>query len=155
MLNKNPAEWKQSFLDQWYNPNLNLRNAYRSNYKQLGYDLLLWIIIGNLVAAGLAGWLKDLKEDSKIDPQPLKLSAANIAVKSINNSFLDFNVWDSFGSPVTNWSPFSFEWFGETAKSAYNTAFGDKDMWDFMWNFTSAGRAIKPGMDLIKPKDEE
>lgn len=155
MLNKNPAEWKQSFLDQWYNPNLNLRNAYRSNYKQLGYDLLLWIIIGNLVAAGLAGWLKDLKEDSKIDPQPLKLSAANIAVKSINNSFLDFNVWDSFGSPVTNWSPFSFEWFGKTAKSAYNTAFGDKDMWDFMWNFTSAGRAIKPGMDLIKPKDEE
>lgn len=145
----------KEFYNQWMDPDLNKRNAYRSNYIQLGFDCALWLLIAPLVAAGLADWLKELKEESKTDPQPLKLAAANIAVKSVNSSLMDFNIWDSAGKPITQWTPFSFEFYGRTVKNLWNTILGDKDAWDFALNFTSATRVIKPGLDLLKPESEE
>lgn len=136
-------------------PDLNKRNAYRSNYIQLGFDCAVWILIAPLVAAGLADWLKELKEESKTDPQPIKLAAANIAMRSVNQSLMDFNVWDSAGKPITQWTPFSFEFYGRTVKNLWNTIFGDKEAWDFALNFTSATRVIKPGLDLLKPESDE
>jgi hypothetical protein len=43
----------------WNNPDDNLRIAYRSNIKQLAFDLLMLCVIGNLASYVLGDWADD------------------------------------------------------------------------------------------------
>ena len=151
----NPIKTSKNLYEQWYSTNPQLRNAYRSNYKQLMFDLFMWVIIGNIAAAGLTAWLKDLKEESKLDPNPIKLAAANVLAKSINNSLMDFNIYDSFVNPWAKWTPFMFSWAGNTARRLWNTIFGSTTFLDCILKTFSATNQLKPGLDLLIPKDSE
>ena len=104
------------------------RNAFRSNLKQLTYDLVLWLFVGAIASALMADWMKELKEetkDSKDFSDAILLAGANIACMSVKNSFLDFNFSDSLIEPMVTWTPLSLEWSGRTLKNIMNTAFGD------------------------------
>lgn len=70
----------------------------------------MFMIIGNILAALMSGWYKDLEDESdRTDiADGLKLTAANILCRSVKNSFLDFNFIESIGVPATQWSPFAF-----------------------------------------------
>ena len=43
----------------WNNDNEMLRNVHRSNIKQLGYDLFMFAVMGNIIAFLLGGLLDD------------------------------------------------------------------------------------------------
>lgn len=139
---------------KWNESDDKLRLAYRSNMKQLGYDLLMFAVIGSLLGALLGDWLDELKDENKQNRDfmtGLGIAAANIAVMSVKNSFLDLNFIDSVGSPVGQWTPFAFEWSGRIMKNWYNVAVGDEDFWDGVVKSSGGLKQIKPALDAIKP----
>ena len=139
---------------KWNESDDKLRLAYRSNMKQLGYDLLMFAVIGSILGALLGDWLDELKDENKQNRDfmtGLGIAAANIAVMSVKNSFLDLNFIDSVGSPIGQWTPFAFEWSGRIMKNWYNVAVGDEDFWDGVVKSSGGLKQIKPALDAIKP----
>ena len=131
-----------------------LRMAYRNNIKQFGYDLFMFLIIGSLLGALLGDWLDELKDENRQNKDfmtGLGIAAANIAVMSVKNSFLDFNFIESVGSPIGQWTPFAFEWGGRIMKNWWNVAVGDEDFWDGVVKSSGGLKQIKPALDAIKP----
>ena len=144
----------KNFKSKWNDPDERLRLAYRSNLKQLFYDLIMFGIIGNFLGAILGDWLDELKEENKQNRdimEGVKLAAANVAVLSIKNSFLDFNFFDSIGSPTVQWSPFSLEWMGRIGKLWWKVITGDEDIIDGAVKSSGGLKQIKPVLDAIKP----
>lgn len=139
---------------KWNESDEKLRLAYRSNLKQLGYDLMMFAVVGSLLGALLGDWLDELKDENKKNKDfvtGLGIAAANIAVMSVKNSFLDLNFIDSVGSPVGQWTPFAFEWSSRIMKNWYNVAVGDEDFWDGVVKSSGGLKQIKPALDAIKP----
>lgn len=157
MFSPNPKTFWENTMSKWYNEDPMLRNVYRSNMKQFMYDILMWIIGGVIIAGLMGDWLKELKEDTK-DSRELsdacKLAGANILAMSVKNSFLDFNFYGSLIEPAASWNALSLDWGRRTMKTAFEVAFDDKTIWDGIVNTSSALRQIKPGLDIIAPKDE-
>ena len=143
---------KEGWNSKWNNDDANLQLAYRNNIKQGGYDLMMFVIGGCIMAALLGDWLDELKDPKNKDfVQGLGVAAANIAVMSVRNSFLDFNTWDSVGGALSSWTPFSFEWGARTWKNLWNVATGDEDFWDGIVKTSGSLKQIKPALDAIKP----
>ena len=143
---------KKGWNSKWNAEDQNLQLAYRSNIKQLGYDTMMLLLGGVLLAALLGDWLKDLKDPKNKDfTKGLGIAAANVAVMSVRNSFLDFNTFDSIGGAIGSWTPFSFSWGENTWKNMWKVATGDEDIWDGIVKSTGAGKQIKPVLDAVKP----
>ena len=158
VLSTNPSKsWtalKDAWNSKWDASDADLQRAYRNNLKQLLYDMSMLLIGGTIIGALLGDWLDDLKKDNKKNKDfvtGLGLAAANVAVLSVKNSFLDFNPIDSIGGAVQTWTPFSFEWTQRTLKNAWNVAVGDQDFWDGVVNTSGALKQVKPFLDSIKP----
>lgn len=144
----------KGFKDKWDESDIKLQNAYRSNIKQFGYDLIMFALIGSILGALLGDWLDDLKNENRKNRDfttGLGIAAANIAVMSVKNSFLDLNFIDSVGSPIGQWTPFAFEWGSRTLSNWYNVAIGDEDFWDGVVKTSGGLKQIKPALDAIKP----
>ena len=80
--------------ETWNNEDERLRLAYRNNIKQFTYDLSLLLVGGTIISALLGDWLDDLLKENKDSDDlltGLQLAAANVAVMSVRNSFLDFD----------------------------------------------------------------
>lgn len=63
----------------------------------------MFALIGSILGALLGDWLDDLKNENRKNRDfttGLGIAAANIAVMSVKNSFLDLNFIDSVGSPI-------------------------------------------------------
>lgn len=148
---------RDGWRSMWYNEDLNLRNAYRSNIKQLAYDTTMFLIVGNLLAAALAAGYDDLEKDSsdKDFADALKLTACNIAIKSIKNSFLDFNFISSIGDPAVSWTPFAFEYFGKQVSNIYDTVMGDQNFWTGVSRSNSLFTQFKPVFHTIKANTKD
>ena len=144
----------EGFKDKWNESDIKLQNAYRSNIKQFGYDLIMFALIGSIIGALLGDWLDELKNENRKNRDfttGLGIAAANIAVMSVKNSFLDLNFIDSIGSPIGQWTPFAFEWGSRTLSNWYNVAVGDEDFWDGVVKTSGGLKQIKPVLDAIKP----
>lgn len=114
----------------------------------------MFIIGGCVIGALLGDWLKDLKKDNKKNRDfltGLGIAAANVAVLSVKNSFLDFNAAESIGGAVGSWTPFSFEWTKNTLGTVLSVATGDEDIVDGIVKSSGALKQIKPAIDAIKP----
>lgn len=143
---------KEGWDSKWNNSDANLQLAYRNNIKQGAYDLLMFILGGCVLASLLGDWLDDLKDPKNKDlVTGLGIAAANVAVMSVRNSFLDFNTWDSVGGALQSWTPFSFEWGARTWKNLWNVAMGDEDFWDGIVKTSGVLKQVKPALDAIKP----
>lgn len=131
-----------------------LRKVYESNLKSIGYDIMMWGLVGSISGAVLGNWLDKLKKDNIKNKDFLKgiyISAANVAVMSVENSFLDFNFIHSIGSPFGQWTPFSIEWGGRMFKNWWNVLMGDEDFWDGVVKSSGGLKQIKPALDTLKP----
>lgn len=116
--------------------------------------MMMFVLGGLLLSALLSDWLDELLKDNKKNKDlstGVALAAANIAVMSVKNSFLDFNFIESVGSPVGQWTPFAFEWSGGTLRNWWNVAMGDEDFWDGVVKTSGGLKQIKPALDAIKP----
>lgn len=140
---------------KWNSEDEGLRQAYRNNIKQFGFDTMMFVLGGVILGSLLSELLKDLLKDSKKNTDlstGLALAVANIAIMSVKNSFLDFNFIESIGSPVGQWTPFSFEWGQRTLSNWWNVAVGDEDFWDGVIKTSGGLKQIKPVLDSIKPE---
>lgn len=152
---QDPTNTFQIIKDKWNTQDENLQRCYRSNIKQLGYDVLMFMVIGSILGGLLGDWLKELKEDNKDNTdfiKGLQIAGANIAVLSVKNSFMDFNFINSVGSPAVSWTPFAIEWAGRQYKNIAKVATGDEDIWDGVMNIASVNKQIKPMIDTLKPE---
>ncbi len=144
----------KAWNNKWNNEDPGLRTAYRSNIKQAIYDFFMFAVVGTIIGALLGDWLDELKEDNKKNKDfttGLYIAAANIAVMSIKNSFIDFNFIESIGSPVGQWTPFSFEWGHRIIKTWWEVAMGEEDFWDGVVKSSGSLKQIKPILDSLKP----
>ncbi len=141
----------------WNNEDLNLRNTYRSNIKQLAYDTIMFLIVGNLLGAALGMGYEKMKKDA--DPtnlgDALLLSAVNIGIKSIRNSFLDFNYIASIGDPAVSWTPFSFEYLGNQVSNVWDVIMGEQNFWLGLSKTTSLFNQFKPVFSTLKEITKE
>lgn len=131
-----------------------LRKVYVCNMQQLAYDFMMFAVIGSILGALLGDWIDKLKDDNKKNRDfvtGLGIAAANVAVLSVKNSFLDFNFFSSIGDPFGQWTPFAVEWGGRTLENWYNVAVGDEDFWDGVVKTSGGLKQIKPALDAIKP----
>lgn len=131
-----------------------LRKVYTCNMQQLAYDFIMFAVIGSILGALLGDWLDKLKAENVKNRDfvnGLGVAAANVAVMSVKNSFLDFNFFSSIGDPFGQWTPFSIEWGSRIFKNWYNVAVGDEDFWDGVVKTSGGLKQIKPALDTIKP----
>lgn len=149
--------WQDACQKLWYNEDSNLRNAYRSNVKQLGYDLMMFLVVGNILAMILGSAYDDEKKNSSETDMgdALKLSAMNIAIKSVRNSILDFNFINSIGDPAINWTPFAFEYFGNQASNVWDTVMGDQNVWTGIGRSNALFTQFKPVFHTLKVNSQE
>ena len=94
---------KDAWTEIWNNEDEMLRNVYRSNIKQLGFDLFMFVVAGNIIGLLLSGLLDDLKKKAK-ESRSIKdgftAAAVNIALMSAKSSFSDFNALITVGNPT-------------------------------------------------------
>lgn len=152
---RDPKNALDYIKQKWNTNDDNLRTCYQSNIKQLGYDLLMFMIIGSILAGLMGDWLKELKEDNKDNTDlitGLQIAGAQVATMAVKNSFLDLNFIDSIGSPLGQWTPFAVEWTSRQYSNIAKVATGDEDIWDGIVNIASVNKQIKPVLDSIKPE---
>jgi len=114
----------------------------------------MFTIVGSILGALLGGWLDDLEDENKNNGDlvtGLGIAAANVAIMSVKNSFLDINFIDSIGTPIGQWTPFAFDWAGRTISNWWNVVIGDEDFWDGVVKTSGGLKQIKPALDTIKP----
>ena len=137
----------------WNNPDENLRLAYRSNLKQIVYDLVMFLVIGNLVAFVLGDWADDEEDEWRKDKgdtgKASEYMMANFLYKTFDNSFRDFNMISSIWDPMGDWQPFAFNTLWNTASRVSNAAMGDGDFARSIVTSFSAGRQVSPLYDSL------
>lgn len=152
---QDPKHFLDHLNEKWNNPDDNLRTCYKSNIKQFGYDMIMFFVIGSLLGAWLGDWLDELEDENKKNTDfvvGLKLAAANVAVMSVKNSFLDLNWLDSIGTPLGQWTPFALDWGARQWKNISKVATGDEDIWDGVLNIATVNKQVRPIFDSIKPE---
>lgn len=147
LFNGGITNFKSNFINTFYNEDPMLRNVFRSNAKQLLFDLTFWAIHGILIVGMLSDWDKEEKKEAKKSNDAwsrFQYTSQYILSKSFSNSFLDFNITESLVSPTTTWTPMMLEWSGRTLGNIWNVLFGDKNAWNAIVNSTSTTRVFKP-----------
>lgn len=117
-----------------------IAKLHRANIRQLIYDLTIFFVVGTSVSALMADWDDDLIKDAKKSQdlgEALRASAAHMAMKMVSNSFLDFNFFNSIGSPILSWQPISFAYLGSRISDLGQAVLGDKDFKDVLLRMTS------------------
>lgn len=142
-------EWEE----MWNNPDPNLRTAYRSNLKQLAYDLVMLCIVGSISSYLLGDWAdreeEEWRKDKGDQAKALDFMMANFIFKTFDNSFRDFNMFASIGDPLADWQPFSFTTLWTTTSRMWDAAVGDADFSRAVLQSFAAGRLALPMFDSL------
>lgn len=149
--------WKLITNDIWNNEDENLRRAYRSNLRQLFYDLFMLLFVGALVSGSLAEFVKDdIKERGNDTMSDAALNATlSLSSRILSNSTADFNFIESIAGRGLSWTPFAFETLDRTLNTFSEVISGDKSLYQGLINTVAATRATKPIWDYIDPTKEE
>lgn len=153
-ISKGWARYKENYLN---NKDADLSRAYISNYKQLGYDIFMWMIIGSLLAGSLEKSANDYIKERGNDTANKAVANATLSfsIGVLNHSFLDFNFMNSLFGRGVDWTPFA-------AKTALNTInyfgscfAGDETFLRTLAKSMAATRSFKPIWDYYLPKAEK
>ena len=141
----------------WNNPDDNLRIAYRSNIKQLAFDLLMLCVIGNIASYVLGDWADDEEDEWRKDKgdegKAIDYMMANFIYKTFDNSFRDFNMIASIWDPMLDWQPFAFNTMWTNTSRMWDAAIGDADFSRSILTSFSAGRQVSPLYDSLTFKE--
>ena len=151
------GRFKEEWDELWNHPDENLRLAYRSNLKQLAFDLIMVCVIGNLTSFLLGDWADDEEDEWRKDKGDVGKASeymmANFIFKTFDNSFRDFNMFSSIWDPMLDWQPFAFNTLWNNTSRMWNAAIGDKDFSRSVLTSFSAGRQISPIYDSLTYKE--
>lgn len=144
---------KENLNDIWWNPDPNLRRAYRSNLKHLLLDMFFFAVVGNIFAAMFDPWEEEEKKQFNQDPSDMgkacSYAAVSLLADSFRHSFMDFNFFDSIFSPTINWQPFAFSSMQRTAGNIWDYITTDKSFASTVANSSAALRQAKPILKCI------
>lgn len=147
------GRFSEEWDELWNNPDENLRIAYRSNIKQLAYDLLMLCVIGNLTSYVLGDWADDEEDEWRKDKgdqgKATDYMMANFIYKTFDNSFRDFNMIASIWDPMLDWQPFAFNTLWTNTSRMWDAAIGDADFSRSVLTSFSAGRLVAPLYDSL------
>lgn len=147
------GRFSEEWDELWNNPDENLRIAYRSNIKQLAYDLLMLCVVGNLTSYVLGDWADDEEDEWRKDKgdqgKATDYMMANFIYKTFDNSFRDFNMIASIWDPMLDWQPFAFNTLWNNTSRMWNAAVGDEDFARSVLTSFSAGRLVSPLYDSL------
>ena len=150
---------KEGFNEVWNNEDLDIRNFRRANLRQLGTDILFYVVISCLIAGLLmADWDKELQKESKESKElsdAMKASAVHITRLSFGQSAQDMAWWQTIGGPATDWNPFSIGMLTNTSKRFYNAIFGDQHFTKGIMNSFAVGKQFKPLTEWIDATTHE
>ena len=142
-------EWEEL----WNNPDENLRIAYRSNLKQLAFDLVMLGVIVNISSFVLGDWADREEEEWRKDKgdtgKASEYMMANFIYKTFDNSFRDFNMIASIWDPMLDWQPFAFSTLWNTASRVWDSAVGDPEFSRTILTSFAAGRLVSPIYDSL------
>lgn len=148
------GRFSEEWDELWNNPDENLRIAYRSNLKQIAFDLIMLCVIGNLVSYVLGDWADkeedDWRKDKGDEGKAINYMMTNFLYKTFDNSFRDFNMIASIWDPMLDWQPFAFNTLWTNASRMWDAAIGDEDFSRSVLQSFSAGRLISPLYDSLK-----
>lgn len=140
---------------KWNNENEDLQRVYRANIKKIIFDLTAFFVGGLFISGALSEWLKELIKENKNATDmasAIQVAAAEIAVQSVGNSFMDFNFMESGFGAVGQWTPFSLEWTGATLKRISSCVTGNMDIYDFVVKSFGATKQVRHALDMVKPE---
>ena len=147
------GRFSEEWEELWNNPDENLRIAYRSNLKQLAFDLIMLGVVGNLSAFVLGDWADEEEDEWRKDKGDTGKAAeymmANFIYKTFDNSFRDFNMIASIWDPMLDWQPFAFSTLWNTASRVWDSAVGDPEMSRTILTSFAAGRLVSPIYDSL------
>ena len=147
------GRFSEEWDELWNNPDENLRIAYRSNIKQLAYDLLMLCVVGNLASYALGDWADDEEDKWRKDKgdqgKAIDYMMANFIYKTFDNSFRDFNMIASIWDPMLDWQPFAFNTLWTNTSRMWDAAIGDADFSRSILTSFSAGRLVSPLYDSL------
>ena len=142
------GKFKETWKDLWYNPDVNLRTAYRSNIKHLCIDLCFMFIIANLFAAAFDPWEEEERKKFNQDPTDMGKAASYTSVKFLadtcTRSFMDFNFVTSIFQPTIEWQPFAFSSISRQAQNAAKFVTTDQSFATTIANSASVFKQVKP-----------
>ena len=122
------------------------------------YDILLFLVIGMGATSGLEIFAdsvtKKAKETGSVS-DGFNASMLNLGTKMVRNSALDFAFWDSIGSPLGSWTPFSIEAGTNILKRWFNAAVGDNTAANAAVNTFTATKVFRPMFENIVPFKED
>ena len=147
------GRFSEEWEELWNNPDENLRLAYRSNLKQIAFDLIMLCVVGNLVSYVLGDWADREEEEWRKDKgdqgKALDYMTANFIFKTFDNSFRDFNMIASIWGPTLDWQPFAFDTLWTNTSRMWDAAIGDEDFTRSIVMSFSAGRQMSPLYDSL------
>lgn len=150
---------KEGWNETWNNQDENIRAIRQANIKQLGLDMMFYSIIGLLIAGIImADWDKELQKEARESGEfndALKATAVKLFRTSLGQSADDFNWWNSIGSPLVDWSPFSLSQFTYLFSRAQNMVMGDQDFFNGIVNSFAAGKQMRPLMEYLNPTNTD
>lgn len=149
---------KKAYMDKWNVDDEDLQRMYRSNLKQIAYDIILFLLIGIGASGAIASWgeeaTKNAKETGSVS-DGFNASMINLGGKMVKNSALDFAFWDSIGSPLGSWTPFSIEAGTRILKRWFSAAMGDNTAANAAVNTFTATKVFRPMFENIVPFKED
>lgn len=146
--------YKEDFLNS---KDLDERRAYISNYKQLGYDLGMWIIVGSLLTGSIVSTSQEYMKEQGNDTMDKAVANTAIAFSTnlLKHSLLDFNFVDSIFGRGLDWTPFALETSARTIKYFGQCMTGDETFLRTLAKSAAATRTFKPMWDYYLPKVEK
>lgn len=143
----------KSVWDKYYNAeDANLRIAYRNNLRQLFYDLIMWILLGMIIAPSLEIAAKEHKKDTgnaELGDTLINNVNANLA-SMLKSSADDFNATKSIFGRGIQWTPFSITTLTNTTKRISSFLGGNSDFYDTLCKLPATGRSQEDLLDYIK-----
>ena len=153
-ISKGWARYKENYLK---NEDTDLSRAYISNFKQLGYDLFMWMIMGSLIAGSLEKSANDYMKERGNDTANKAVANATLAfsINILNKSFLDFNFMNSLFGRGIDWNPFAIKTASNIINYFGSCFTGDETFLRTLAKSSAATRNFKPLWDYYLPKAEK
>lgn len=133
--------WKEAIASYTENTDESVRNAFRTNMRQLTSDLIISILVGAIIAGLLRKMYGDIKTDDNV-PDIAK-DASYILARAVSNAALDANIFNTVMNTTMDWNPLTITWTKNAVSNIAGVLSGDKNAFDALSNSISSVGQVK------------
>lgn len=145
--------WKEALETYTENPDETVRNAFRTNMRQLTSDVVISLLVGAIIAGLLRKMYEDMRGDDEV-PEIAK-DAAYILSRAVTNAALDANIFNTVMGTTTDWNPLTITWTKKAASNILSVLSGDKSAFDALANSVSSVGQVKNTVGSLWQESKE